>query len=669
MSNTMSNTVVSPMLKEALAVHRQGSPTRAIPIYERALQEKPDDPDTLSAYGAALVEANRPAEAERPLKRAVEREPNRPGYRVNLAELYFKIGDADEGIAELKATTAAHPDFAPAFVRLGRAYVARQELAAAAEAFDRALEIRPDDQETALILARALAAQQNFGAAYHVLDHMEKIRSDDIPAMKLRLEIARSRRDFPALEALAQRLSKVAPDDPQGWRDLATAFYEDGRFNDAMAACARALTGEPHTAENLSQFATIAINALDFAKAESALAEAESLGPDNPRMLSTKALLLTYQGRKDEAEAYCLRCIKADPGYAGVYPQLSLLRNGRLTDEESDAIRAYSRRADILPGSRAAASFVVAHNKDARGETDAAFEEYQFANGLAAERNRADQIRYDFEGHSAWTDAIINVFRGPGEPDNNSDPNASQPIFVIGLPRCGSTLVESVIAAHSEVDAGGEMPMMPNIFNPWMRANHRAGEAVLLAAERDMLAARYRQGLPAQFSKAKFTDKNLLNIEAAGFIAQVFPKAVIINVRRDPVENGLGVWRQDMMKFWAWTTSFEDIARRTGLYARLVDHFERTLPGRFHTIQYEDFVGGFQAEARRLIALCGLPWEDQCGDFQKARAVAPTISAIQVRDEVTVKEARAARYRAHLDPLRRALEAAGVDLRTGALRI
>lgn len=664
----MSQTSLSATLKEALEIHRQGSPTRAIPIYERALKETPDDPDTLSAYGRALLDVGRTSEAEAPLKRAIEKQPRRPGYRINLAELYAKAGETDLAVEELTRTTTQHPDFAPAFVSLGRLHVERQDLKAAAEAFDRALQIDPNDHATGLILARALAAQENYGGAYYVLDHMEKIRPNDIDAIKLRLEIARTRRDFAALEALAGRLIKIAPEDPQGWRDLATSFYEAGRFDDALTAIERTLTIETPAAESLSQLATVAINALNFERADAALREAEALEPHNARVLSTRALLLTYQGRNEEAEAYCRRCIEADPTLIGAYPQLSLLRNGWLSDEEEANARAWSERADVAPGSRATAAFVVAHNRDARGDIDAAFAEYEKANTLAQERSRVEQLNYDYQGHAAWTDVIINVFRGEGPPGEEAGDEGSQPIFIVGLPRCGSTLVESVIAAHSMVDAGGEMAMMPNIFNSWLRQNYRLGEATLLSAEREIFAKRYRSGVSAKFLSPRFTDKNLLNIEAAGFIAQVFPKAVIINVRRNPVENGLAIWRQDMMKFWAWTTSFDDIAKRYGLYAKLVDHFERILPGRFHTVQYEEFATGFGVEAKKLIARCGLEWEEGCADFQKARAIAPTISAVQVRSEVSLKGDRANLYGERLDPLRRALEAAGVDLATGALK-
>ena len=619
-------------------------------LHERALKERPDDPDALAAYGWALLEAGRAGEAEGPIRKAIERKPDDPGYKLNLAELRLRTGDFQGGVAELKQINAAHPDYAPAFARLGRAYVERRELGSAAEALDRALQLAPSDHATAVLLARTLAAQKNYGAACQVLDHADKLRPDDLEALELRLKIAKHRHDR----------------DSSDWRALAAAHIRVGRYGEALAALERLLEIEPRSAELLTQYASTALSALEYDKAEKALHEAEGLSPNNAHMLATKALLLIYQGKKAEAEAYCLRCIAADPNYVAVYPQLSALRRGKLSESEEQVLDRWSRRADVATASRASAAFVLAQSLEARGEAERAFAEYERANALAAERNRAEQVRYDFEGHAAWTEAIIGVFRK--EPAQGFDDPGPHPIFIVGLPRCGSTLVESVIAAHSKVEPGGEMPMMPNLFNDWLKANWRAGEVSLTADARAALAAAYRRGAPAAFTKERFTDKNLLNFEAAGLIAEIFPKALIINVRRNPVENAFAIWRQDLLKFWSYATSFEDIARRYGLYARLTDHFERAYPTRFRTIQYEDFVRNFNEEARRLIALLDLPWEERCADFQQARAVASTMSAIQVRDEVRLKEDRATMFGARLDPLRKALEAAGVDLKKGTLR-
>jgi tetratricopeptide (TPR) repeat protein len=505
----------------------------------------------------------------------------------------------------------------------------------------------------------------NYGACYYVLDHAEKLRPADSAWVLARLEVARARRDWAAMETLATQLTRIAPLDATGWRDLAAAYFETGRHGDAVTAFERVLEIAGRSGESLAQYATLCIQALEFDKAQKAIDEAEALEPGNARVLSTKALLLTYQGRKDEAESYCRRCIEADPSFMSVYPQLSVLRDGRLEPDEQSRLKEYSRRDDIATAARSSASFVLAHSYDASGDINEAFAEYVEANRLAAERNVQEQIYYNHEGLDAWTDAIIDVFQSDAKLDAQAYHDGAQPIFIVGLPRSGSTLVESVLAAHSQVTDGGEMPMMPELFNNWLKANHQRSAAVLSEDERRAMAAQYMAGVRNP-GEGRFTDKNLLNIEAAGLIAQIFPKAKIINIRRNPIENALSIWRHDLPKFWAYATSLSDTAARYGLYARLVDHFERTLGDRFITVQYEDFVDNFDARARELVAWCGLGWEEACAQPQESRDVAATLSAVQVRGEVARKGERAAAYAAHLAPLRDALFAAGVDVNTGA---
>ncbi|MCA8889752.1 MAG: sulfotransferase [Parvularculaceae bacterium] len=586
---------------------------------------------------------------------------------LSAAMKLFFDGAIDDAAVAYESARALDPAQSEPWVGLGDVHVARGDLTKAAEAYDEALKRNPANYAVALNLARVLAMLENFGASYYVLDHAEKLRPNDPGWIKLRLEIARNRRDWEAMRTLASDLARVAPEDATGWRDLATAFFEQGLHRDAVTAFEQVLNIEGRTGESLAQYAALAIQALDFDRAQSALDEAEAIEPQHPRVLSTRALLLTYQGRTQEAEDYCRRCIAADPTFMSVYPQLSVLRKGRLEDDEQARLKDYVRREDIAAGARSSASFVLAHSYDAAGDYDVAFAEYDVANKLAVTRNESESLYYNDEGLGAWTDSIIDVFRQGASNEAGSSETGPQPIFIVGLPRSGSTLIETMLAAHSQVSDGGEMPMMPQIFNEWLKQNHQRSDAVLTEEERKALAERYMAGVPADIA-SRFTDKNLLNIESAGMIAQIFPRAKIINIRRNPVESALSIWRHDLPKFWAYANRFDDIAARYGHYARLVDHFERTLGERFTTVQYEDFADNFEPRARALIDWCGLDWEDACANPQTARDVAATLSAVQVRGAIARTPERAPSYARHLGPLRAALEAAGIDLQTGALK-
>ncbi len=176
------------------------------------------------------------------------------------------------------------------------------------------------------------------------------------------------------------------------------------------------------------------------------------------------------------------------------------------------------------------------------------------------------------------------------------------------------------------------------------------------------------QEFPTTAPVDHLTDKNPLNFEAVGLIARLFPNAVIINMRRNPLETGLSVFRHELTKFLTFADRLEDIGHYYGQYARLTAHWEMLLPERFVTVQYEDFAATFDTAAPALLKACGLAWEDACQTFQKNAPAITTFSAVQAREPVVVRFGKAKAYERHLGPLIDALNAANVDPETGALK-
>lgn len=567
-------------------------------------------------------------------------------------------------IAAAEAMIRAKPNRAAGWARLGEAHRDAGSFDKAAAAFDRALSLDNRNLALALKLARALLALRDPAAARQVLAHAEQISPQNLTVAALMIDAAAGLGDWVTVERQAQKVVTAQPDNKQAWRALAEAQTQLGRFRVAWKSFERVIAASSPKPDDLVYFARLLINAGDYSRAEQSLVDAEAAAPDNASVLAGRAQLLIYQGRTKEAEDYCLRALKADPTNAEPLPHLSALRKGRLNPEEEAPLKTLSRSSNELPARRATASYVLAHSFDARGEIDAAFQEYVYANRLSAEATKREGYVFDANGYDAWTAHIINTFRGV--PENlKSEEDELSPIFIVGLPRSGSTLVESVLNAHSQVMAAGEAPMAPPMVGRWLKAKGIDNDGVLSEDERRQFKERYMAGAPE--GAQRFTDKNLLNIESVGFLAQVFPAAKFVNIRRAPLECGLAIFRQDFLKFWAFATSLEMIGRRYGQYARLVDHWERAYGERFLTIQYETFTDNFEEEARRLVAFCGLDWEEACRDFQSAERVAATLSAVQVREPVTKRSGRAGAYARHLGPLRAALESGGVDLETGAL--
>lgn len=568
-------------------------------------------------------------------------------------------------IAAAEVIVRANPGRAEDWVRLGEALQAAGRLKQAAEAFDRALALNGRNLPLARRLARLLLDMKDLTGARHVLVYAEQVNPRDLAVAEMMIEAAGALGDWTVVARQAEKVVAAQPGNRDAWRALADARSQLGLFPAARKAFERIIAGPSPKAEDLAYFARILVNAGDFSRAERTLIEAEAATPDDPSILAARAQLLIYQGRAKEAEDYCLRALKADPSNTEALPHLSALRRGRLSAAEEAPLKILSRSESIAPARRATASYLLAHSFDARGEIDAAFAEYVYANGLSAHAAQREGYSFDAAGADAWTAHIIKTFKGLPAGLEAED-GAPAPIFIVGLPRSGSTLLESVLNAHSEVTAAGEAPMAPPMTGRWIKARGIDNTGVLTKDERRQFAASYMAAAPG--GARRFTDKNLLNIEGVGVLAQVFPAAKFVNIRRAPLECGLGIYRQDFLKFWTYATSLEDIGRRYGQYARLVAHWEKFYADRFLTVQYETFTDNFEEEARRLIAFCGLDWEAACLDFQSAERIAATISAAQVREPVKKRAGRAEAYAKYLGPLRASLDKAGVDLETGALK-
>lgn len=226
-------------------------------------------------------------------------------------------------------------------------------------------------------------------------------------------------------------------------------------------------------------------------------------------------------------------------------------------------------------------------------------------------------------------------------------------------------LLEAVLGAHSQVLACGERTVLPQIQRAWLAVTDQGGKV-----DEDMLAhwrEAYLSSVPVREGADHFTDKHPLNYESVGLLLQLFPDAAVVHVRRNPVETALSIWRQEFNKLWAFTHRWEDIAAQYGRYARLMQHYEQSLPGRIVQVQYEDFARDFTTAAPALLAAVGLPFEEQCLRFQEVARPITTFSAVEAREPVTLRAGRAARYGARLQPLVDALAAEGINLETGAL--
>ena len=647
------------------AARKAGRLNDALDHYRAALASEPESAEANSVYGLMLLNLGRAAESEAPLRKAVAIEPGSAAYRMNLAQLLIKQDRLVEAKPLLEGILADGPESWWASDKLGDLQVRLRSFADAEKHFGHAAKLRPNDPSLLFKWARASFDSGQVDAAERILRDAAKLAPDHEAIYRLGSEIFEAKSRWATLERLAGAWTKSQPKSAEAWRWLANAQWETGNLRQAMQSFRTSFDLGRRDADGLASFARLCLSALDFDNAVRALDEAEALDPDNSNMLSAQAVRLMLSGRYEEAQVYCRRSLKVNKDDVLAYKALTHLSNGHLAGDDLEALRGLAGRQDIRMQDRIVASYALADCLDASDEFSQAFDTYERANRLMGEQLAKEGITYDRAARTRQIDELISLF---GEvPAGKGEASRLTPLFIIGMPRSGTTLIESVIGAHSRVFACGERPAARWIMQEFLVDARASGVGGIPDARWNQWREFYWKETPDTRGASVVTDKNPWNFDAIGMLLQLFPDARIIHVRRNPVETGFSIYRNEFSKLVSFAHRLEDIGHYYGEYARLMAHWERVAGDRFTTVQYEKFAAGFDTAGPALLAACGLDWEESCRDFWKHSRVISTISTMQARQPLGKPTDRAQLYAAHLLPLVESLKASGIDLTTGAL--
>ena len=418
------------------------------------------------------------------------------------------------------------------------------------------------------------------------------------------------------------------PSYADAWLNLGVVYGRLGRTEEA-AACARRVLG---------------------------------LRSDDTRALNNLANALSAQGRFEEAAQCYRRALEIRPADAEAY--YNLVNQQPLNDgsPESDAafarLRGQARALERFPrGEQSTLLFALAKALDARGETDEAFETFVRANAL-----HRSTLQFDVAASEKLAAAITTRFdaalfarlRGAGS-------DSERPVFVVGMPRSGTTLVEQIISAHPQVSGAGEIGVFPTLVSR-VRSQEGAGfpfwTAGLSGADLQRLAHAYLGAIdPLGPGKARITDKTVGHIELLGLIHLCLPNARIIHCRRDPRDVCVSCFSTRFSGGHDYAYDLHELGRYWNLYDRLMAHWRKTLPPeRMFELDYEALVDDLEGWARRLIAHVGLPWDDACLRFYESGREVRTASFAQVRRPIYKDSVgRWRRFGSHLGPLLEAL--------------
>ncbi len=618
--------------------------------------QRPGEVNCLWLIGTALLDQDQVAESIRTLERALATAPDFANARVDLARAYRCAGRAAEAREEVRRVLEKIPHHHRAWLAYGDVLVDLGQYTDAAIAFERARLTDPERQRVEEATA-ALVADDRKGAEMIFREILQKDPSHvgalcGLAALAL---LADTPRDAKRLLRHALRQSQHLP---LAYRGLGPALLALGRIGEAELAARHLMKVEPENPQTWVTFAGVATRLMRQEEALDAYERAARLKPDEVGLRMSIGHVQKTLGRRHESEASYKGALQMDPGRAEAYWSLADLKNYQFNDEEVEAMQRLLTLDKRDHSNEAQLNFALGKAFEQRQQYPVAFAHYARGNQL-----RRLDAPFDIEGFERRTARIRGLFdaaffaarQGSGDP-------SSAPIFVVGLPRSGSTLVEQILASHSCVEGTMELPNILNLvsqFDDMSAGRDGYPETVssVPAAHLADLGARYlAETAPLRRGRARFTDKLPNNFSHIGLIHAILPNAIVIDARRHPMDACFSTFKQYFAEGQTFSYDLADLGRYYRCYLSLMDHWDTVLPGKVLHVQYEELVADPQAHIRRLLEHCGLAFEPTCLSFYETRRSVRTASAEQVRQPIyTTAVGYWRHFDKELEPLRRAL--------------
>jgi tetratricopeptide (TPR) repeat protein len=602
-------------LENGLAYHRAGRLDEAEAIYRQILATDSRHADSLHLLGMIEHQRGHHDVSVELIGQAIAVSPHEAPYHSNLGTILQAQGKLDEAAACFERALALKPDWAEVHSNLGNVFQVRGKLEEASAFQERALALKPG-------LAEALS---NLG------------------------NVRQAQGRLPEAVSCYERALELKPDYADAHNNLGNALSTLERIDEARAHYERALVLKPNWAyahNNLGN-ALATQDRIDEAKAQ--YERALLLNPDYANAHNNLGNILKEQGKFDEAMAHYGRAIAIQPDYAEAHLNRAETKSFERGDADLAALQALAEKSDLPAEKMPYVHFALAKAFDDVGDYTRAFEHLRQGNAL-----KRGQIKYEeqgvldlFQRISAVLDkTLFDRLAGLGDP-------SSIPIFVVGMPRSGSTLIEQILASHPQIQGAGELRTLEK-----METGYPESIPALDGAALQRIGQAYLACLPALANgKVRIVDKLLGNFLRIGLIRLILPNARIIHSSRHPLDTCVSCYSKLFTTGLSFTYDLAELGRYYRAYSELIAHWRSVLPpGAMLDVAYEDVVDDLEGQARRLIDYCGLPWDDCCLGFHHNARPVRTASAVQVRQPLFRGSLQRWRhYAAGLGPLLEAL--------------
>jgi tetratricopeptide (TPR) repeat protein len=599
--------------QRALALLQQGKRAKAEACLQQILQFDPAHGDALHTSALLRRAAGDPAGAAQRLERAIAAQPGRAIFHTDLGLALQALRRPDDALAAFSKALALAPTSAD--ILIARANLLRdlRRPAEALEGYEAALRLQPQRAD----------AWAGHGDALLPLGRREEALASYERALALQ----------PGLAAV--------------WYNRATLLHGLDRPDEALDSLNRALELEPDFVEALNNRGNLLRHFHRHAEALADYDRALAQRPTYAAAHGNRGNALRELNRLADARSAYQHAIDAAPGEVMHYRNLASVTRLTRDDPCYTALTRFAQReAELGPQDRIYLHFALGDALTSLGEPDAAFEHYLSGNALQRARLRYnegktlsvfEQLRHTF------TPAHLNAVRGGGDPSDS-------PVFIVGMPRCGSTLIEQVLSSHPHVYGAGECGFFADSLYTYLRRGSRAtsgrdaSPGDLNAEDFSVIGADYLRrirlmgGIDA--AHRRVVDKSLPNFMNLGLIHLALPNARFIHARREAIDCCLSSFTR-LLTMMPFSFDLGELGRYYAAYERMMDHWRAVLPpGVMLEVQYEDMVSDLPREARRMLAHCGLAWDPVCLDFHRTDRAVATASSLQVRQPIYASSVR-----------------------------
>lgn len=644
------------------------------------------------AHGARMLGA-RPDLARQQAQEILQAAPGHPAALLLLAQAERRLGETDAALDILRPLAASQPKWPPAHLELGLTLGETGDSAGALKALDHVVRLRPDlpeawsaisqqkrlmgdsrgadlaqarylgvaIQDPILLEAGAALAEGKLAVAEHSLRDLLRLRPDETAALRMLAEIATRLGRYEDAEGILTRCLDLAPTFTPARHNLAIALYRQTKAADALGQIEILLKDDP---KNPSYRNLQAAALGQMGEYEKTIAVYESLlkeFPAQPKGWMSYGHALKTVGRQSDAIAAYRKSLELLPNLGEAWWSLANLKTVKFSDADRAAMQAQLERTDISEEDRFHLDFALGKAFEDIASYGPSFAHYAAGNAL-----RKKGMGYDANettSHLQRSRALFTPAFFAARPGHGAQ--APDPIFILGLPRSGSTLIEQILASHSAIEGTMELPDIPALAKR-LGARRRSDQESAYPEVLGELTAQDCLALGEEFlartahqrklGRAFFIDKMPNNFAHVGLIHMILPKAKIIDARRHPLACCFSGFKQHFARGQGFTYDLEDLGRYYRDYVDLMAHFDAVLPGRVHRVIYERMVADPEAEVRALLDYCGLPFEAACLKFHENDRAVRTASSEQVRRPINTDGLDQWRhFEPWLDPLKVAL--------------